>query len=42
MRIGCNLHKEDVQGPFQEVNIVLDKDVGESGSSSFDDEEGKE
>jgi hypothetical protein len=39
MRTGRNLRREDAFGPFQEENIVFDRDVGGSGTSSSDEDE---
>jgi hypothetical protein len=38
MRTGRNLRREDAFGPFQEENIVFDRDVGGSGTSSSDED----
>jgi hypothetical protein len=38
VRIGRNLRRQDAFGPFGEENIVFDRDVGGSGSSSSDED----
>ena len=40
-KTGRNLHHQEAFGPFQEEDVVFDRDVGASRSSS-DDEEGAE
>jgi hypothetical protein len=37
-RTGRNLRRQEAFGPFQEEDVVFDRDVGGSGSSSEDDE----
>lgn len=41
-RAGRNLRREEAFGPFQEEDVVFDRDVGASGSSSDDDEEARQ
>jgi hypothetical protein len=38
MRTRRNLHREDILRLFQDGNVIFDKDVGESDSSSSDED----